>query len=175
MKTYSLPATDVLHDLFEYSPETGELRWRFREGPPRKVGAHNKRFAGKIAGNIVARANTNYVTVQIGSSPRYAHRVIFKMMTGTDPLIVDHINGNGLDNRWSNLRHATPKQSVGNTKPRKRSGLKKGVRKKGKRYYAYMTQNRRFVHLGSFDTEAKAHAAYCAAANAYFGRFSNPG
>lgn len=44
------------------------------------------------------------------------HRIIFKMFYGTEPAIIDHINGNNLDNRIENLRAATTETNGYNRK-----------------------------------------------------------
>lgn len=50
--------------------------------------------------------------------PKYgaflAHRVIWKIMTGCDPSMVDHKDRNTQNNKWANLRICTMTQNLGN-------------------------------------------------------------
>lgn len=93
---------------------------------------------------------------------------------------VDHINGNGLDNRRCNLRPATRSQNGGNRgKQITVSASKfKGVsRKNGKwklkwRWQAYIGGVGRRMHLGYFTSELEAARAYDAAAVRLFGEFA---
>ena len=171
----SLPTQEQLRELVDYDPHSGVLTWRSREGHWRKVAAHNARFAGKPAGNVVVRSGKSYLTVQIGRGPRYAHRVIYKLVTGEEAAMVDHANGDGLDNRISNLRGASDHDNQGNRAMRRnaQSGVK-CVRKVSSGYAAYITKRGKYFYLGSFETAAQASDAYLEAAREYFGEFARP-
>jgi HNH endonuclease len=93
--------------------------------------------------------------------------------------IVDHINGNGLDNRRENLREATKHQNNRNAKKRapKTSSKYKGVsylkaQYHTKRWSAHIRINGKFTHLGVFSLEVEAAKAYNEAALENFGEFS---
>lgn len=90
--------------------------------------------------------------------------------------LVDHVNGDGLDNRRANLRPATPSQNAGNIGvPRDNtSGLKGVGRYRNGRFRAYLTADGRQLHLGYFDTAEQAGRAYDAAALARWGEFARP-
>ena len=81
-------------------------------------------------------------------------------------LMVDHINGNALDNRRSNLRLATARQNAANRRIQAKGTSKyKGVARSGKRWRAYASEptgdgDYRRIALGTFDTEEAAAAAY---------------
>lgn len=87
----------------------------------------------------------------------------------------DHINGDGLDNRRSNLRPSTTSQNLCNRGKNKnnQSGFK-GVwfRKDTKKWAADITIHRKHIHLGSFLTAEKAALAYDSAALKYHGEFA---
>jgi hypothetical protein len=89
--------------------------------------------------------------------------------------LIDHRNGNGLDNRVANLRPATVAQNRMNSRPQSRNECGfKGVRfnKKVGRWVANITVSKRQRHLGYFDSPEEAAAAYDFAAMKHFGAFA---
>lgn len=66
----------------------------------------------------------NYAAGKIDNKTVYLHRFVTNPSKNKQ---VDHINGNGLDNRQSNLRICSSAQNSRNTKPRKNSSGYKGV------------------------------------------------
>ncbi len=87
---------------------------------------------------------------------------------------VDHINGNGLDNRRANLRLVTASQnscnrrlSIVNT-----TGFKGVSFHKGRGLYqASIRLDGRLRFLGRFQTPEEAHKAYCEASEELHGAF----
>lgn len=96
----------------------------------------------------------------------YLHREILK----TDGL-VDHVNGDPLDNRRANLRPATPRQNAANRKGSNRS-LPKGVSITRGRIRAIIVADGRHRFLGYFKTVEAADAAYRDAAKAMHGAYA---
>ena len=88
---------------------------------------------------------------------------------------VDHKDRNGLDNRHSNLRMATPSQNHANQRnqiTRKRSSRYKGVTKSKQKWSVSLKVNGVRHYLGTFNTEEDAARAYNAAAKEFFGEFA---
>ena len=97
-----------------------------------------------------------------------------------DGLTIDHINGNGLDNRRKNLRFCTQKQNSRNNKRRKNlfSSKYKGVYKKtyksGKMsWVASITVDNKHIYLGTFENEEHAGYAYNLGAKKYFKEYAS--
>jgi hypothetical protein len=79
-------------------------------------------------------------------------------------LVVDHIDGDTLNNRRSNLRIATRQQNGWNRRGVERHNLRGAYLNKSGRWEAHIKADGRLLYLGSFDTEQEAHAAYLAKA-----------
>lgn len=76
---------------------------------------------------------------------------------------IDHINGDGLDNRKDNLRLVTHSENLRNAKLfiNKTSKYRGVSMKKNKnRWRAQITANYERIHIGYFDTEEEASEAY---------------
>jgi hypothetical protein len=106
----------------------------------------------------------------------HLHRFI---MGVTDPKShVDHINGNGFDNRRSNLRICSHAENRCNNKvyANNKSGFP-GVAwsKCAGKWQAYITAGRKRKHLGLFESKERAYAAYCDAAKVLHKEFSRTG
>lgn len=127
------------------------------------------------AGYAKAHDRTNQAGVD--AKGVFLHRLVMGCTVG-DGRYVDHINGNRLDNRKSNLRICSQAENMRNTKIRSdnRSGFK-GVRshKGGSKWTASISVNKKRTYLGIFDTPEAAYDAYCKAAQELHGEFANLG
>lgn len=103
----------------------------------------------------------------------YMHRLIMKEPAG---LLVDHANGNTLDNRRQNLRVCSKRQNQRNMcKPRHgKSSRFKGVTwdKNKRKWMAKIKLLGTTRTLGRFHDEKEAAIAYNVAATKYFGEFA---
>jgi hypothetical protein len=165
-KARPLPDAERVRQLFDYDPEAGQLLWKERPAPNTKLGA----VAGSVSGS-------GYVYVNVDKQSYRAHRIIWLWVTGEDPGsdLVDHIDGDRLNNRFANLRRASYSQNGANyKKPRRNTSGYKGVSwspTHGK-WAANIRHQGRLRWLGRFDSTEEAHAAYLKAAAELFGEFA---
>lgn len=161
---------DRVRELFDYNQLTGELFW--------KVGKSNVP-AGQLVGNLYRNPRRGKYVLQVGVDGKtyYCHRIIYLWVTGKLPAEIDHIDGNPMNNKFSNLRDATHAQNSRNSGLRRDNKIRlKGVRvqlRTGK-YESHITVGGKQIHLGTFPTPELAHAAYCEAATKHFGEFARP-
>lgn len=89
-------------------------------------------------------------------------------------MIIDHKNGNGLDNRRRNLRFCTKSQNAQNSKKTAGKSIYKGVswNKYRSRWVAYIRFDNRHIYLGSSKIEKEMAVKYDIAAKLYFGDFA---
>jgi hypothetical protein len=111
-----------------------------------------------------------YAETKINGKNVSMHRFLTQAPKDT---IVDHKDGDGLNNRRSNLRFATAQQNAWNTQVYPGRDFK-GVsfRKDRGLYRAYITVENRYYHLGHFATAELAAEAYDKAAQELFGEFA---
>lgn len=84
----------------------------------------------------------------------------------------DHINGDKFDNRRCNLRLITPKESACNRGSRLAKSGYRGVRRKGDRFIAQITDHGKNVYLGCYKTSVEAARAYNESASRIHGSFA---
>lgn len=124
--------------------------------------------------------NTSYArtNLHIGRnkwSPLSMHRFILDAPKEMD---VDHINGNGLDNRRKNLRLCSRSENTRNS--RKHSQNKSGYKgvwfsnacSPRKPWVTAITFNYKYIHIGVFATKEEAARAYNTKAKELFGEFA---
>jgi hypothetical protein len=98
------------------------------------------------------------------------HRVIMRCSASE---IVDHIDGDGLNNRRSNLRLVTHSENCRNRRPKIRKTCPyKGVRERPNGFSAEIAFQETRRYLGQFETALEAAAAYDAAAIEMHGPFA---
>lgn len=172
-----LPPQSYLRECFDYDPETGVLTWKARPRrhfiSDREWKRFNSRHAAKTAGHFGAWGRE----VALDTIGYKVHRIIWKLMTSDEPAReVDHVNRDATDNRWTNLRLATPSENARNRRTRSDSltGFK-GVWESRGRFYVRIALGKSRVRLGGFSTAEEAHAAYCDAAKRLHGTFWHHG
>lgn len=116
-----------IKEYFNYDKETGFLHWNKRplsDFQSNRIGnTWNTRYAGKRVGGISQskKDNTSYfkTTVSVGGElfNLTAHRIVWFLNYGEWPNgLIDHVDGNGLNNRLDNLRDVTSTNNGRNSK-----------------------------------------------------------
>lgn len=147
-----------IKEALSYTPETGELIWINTLGRSRVA-------EGEVAGSANEARNGR---MTLGIKGRRIPRTvaIWVLQTGAFPpagMLIDHKDRDPSNERWSNLRLATPQQNAGNRndKPPQKHGLPRGVYKITSENYGYriMFEGKRNGQSGYGSPEA-AHEAY---------------
>lgn len=127
--------------------------------------------------NWTAKVSETNVYAKRNDCSAKQHRVLYlhRAITGAPPdMEVDHIDGDGLNNRRGNLRIATRTQNSINVKRRasNSSGYKGACWDKNRScWVAHIRVAGVQKHLGRFPTAQEAHAAYAAASAKLHGEF----
>jgi len=144
-----------LKEVLDYNPASGVLVWRKSRGSVK---------TGTVAGSEwLSKDGKRYRQIRILGSLYYAHRIVFLYVDGCMPSEeVDHINGNGLDNRWCNLRLVSSSLNRRNTRlSRQNTSGVVGVSwlDDKKKFFAQIKINRETKFLGYHNDLISAVAA----------------
>ena len=114
---------------------------------------------------------TWYARRQSRGKTIFMHREI---MHAPDGMVVDHIDGNGLNDHPRNLRLCTHRQNAYNSRSASGTSKYKGVTydKTTGKWRASINHNGKHYHLGLFDTEIEAAQAYDEKAGELFGQYA---
>jgi hypothetical protein len=145
---------ELVSKYISYDPNTGSF-------------TRLKTSGTKKAGDKVGCINQKYLQVSICGKRLRGHQVAWLLTYGKIPKTIDHINGNGLDNRLCNLREVTQQQNIHNhRKPPKHNTtgfLGVSYYKAGNKFSAHINLDGKKKHLGYFDNAENAHKAYLVA------------
>lgn len=177
MAAKRLPPPDFLREMLDYNPDTGEFHWRER---PRSHFASNKIWrrwntvsAGKSAGWLTAYG---YIRIRLnaGHGSMTAHRVAWSLMhDGDEPEMIDHIDGDKLNNRINNLRAATRGDNLANSRLRVDNTVgAKGISKRKFGYVVRITRHGKRHNVGCYATLTEATEARREAAIRLHGEFA---
>lgn len=127
-------------------------------------------LVSKYIWTSIKSTNTRYASSASGGFRVFMHNLIMGKKEG---YFIDHIDGNGLNNKRSNLRWATPSQNQWNKRRQRTNRSKyKGVTPRGEKWVAAIQKHGKRYHLGTFDTEYLAAIAYDKKALELFGEFA---
>ena len=146
---------ELLCLLFTYNPDTGSLINKVPRGTKARIGEK----AGSLTVCGPGNSKKTYIKVSVAGKRMYVHRVIWIMVTGETPKCIDHIDGDGLNNRWDNLRNVTHRincknQKIHTTNTSGTSGVT--YRKESDRWRARIMVDDKMINLGTFKDKTEA-------------------
>lgn len=113
--------------------------------------------------------HTVYAATGSSGNNIYMHRLIKPPPLGME---TDHIDGNGINNRYNNLRHATHRQNLISRKTESASGYRGVSLTRSGRWQAQLDSRKARRYLGAYDTAEEAARAWDEAAKELYGEFA---
>lgn len=149
-KKYEIPE-EYFRSRLCYDTEVGKLFWL--------NGACKDRFVGTTVENRAGNKYQYFTLGYKGKSYNFMEHVVVWFLAYSDwPPEIDHIDGNGLNNKLENLRSVTRSQNNRNHRLQKNNKITKiaGVRFYNKKTplwqaYSYDSVNRKQIQLGNYD------------------------
>jgi hypothetical protein len=130
----------LLKERLEYNPETGEFtrkKYQNKDDPCGTVDQYG------------------YLRISVACKVYKAHRLAWLYVYGEEPSgLIDHINGNRLDNSIANLRCTNMQINALNTTNRR------GYYKHQNKYRVRIKVGKKTHEFGCFDTPEEAHLVY---------------
>jgi hypothetical protein len=124
--------------------------------------------------HVIKTGRQMYVVGYIVGGKGKAERMHRHILNAPDGILVDHINGNGIDNRRVNIRLCTQQENQRNRQLRvDKSGFKcVGWHKASNKWRAYIVIDGKYKQLGVYFCAVKAAKAYDKSAIEHFGKFA---
>ncbi len=145
-----------LREVLHYDPETGVFTRRQKTS-----------IRGEFGDKVGWHTGNGYLMVTIDYGRHYLHRLAFLYQTNKFPRKhVDHIDGDGRNNRWSNLRDVSVSVNMQNIRAASKNsstGLLGIEKARGGGWVARIMVDRKRFHIGTYTTQEEAHDAYIAA------------
>ena len=141
-----------LKELLHYDPETGIF-----------TRLENSSRSHKNKGCAAGYLQNGYHKINIFGKLYRAHRLAWLYINGSNPIgEIDHIDGNRINNSFSNLRDVSHSVNMQNQRHARSNNSMSvlGIRKSGDKFAARIGFNGKRFHLGIFETKEAAHLAY---------------
>lgn len=160
---------DEINNRLVVDAESGRCFWK----DPTK---YHARLLGKEAGSPRrSRHGTFYWVIKLNGIQYRRSQIVLMFSSGEWPHeMVDHKDGNTLNDSALNLRHANANQNAWNHRTRKKkSHLPMGIRQlPSGRYLARVACNKKTFCLGPFDSVEQAANAYITKRKELFGEYA---
>ncbi|MFS1427355.1 HNH endonuclease [Vibrio splendidus] len=133
---------EKIRSQLSYNQETGEIKW-LQSGKGRRKNL--------IAGCVKRKKNNVWRRIVVEGQEHTSGQVAWVLMTGKFPeFIIDHIDGDPLNDSWANLRRGDNCVDQRNAKlsVRNKTGIK-GVKLTNGYYHAYIGSGEGQKYLGS--------------------------
>lgn len=166
----SKPSLEYVTSRLSIDPISGTAVWI-------DATKHHAPLNGANAGTPRANhSGKRYWYIKIDNKAYKRSHLMFLVTHGRWPQHqIDHIDGNSLNDKASNLREATATQNAWNHKRRaKKSSLPMGVRlmPQSGRFQARIACEKKVMHLGTYATPDEAHKVYLEKRKELFGDFA---
>lgn len=154
-----------LKELFEYREDGTFMR---------KVSTSNRVKAGDTVG--WKTCGGKYIGLTVNGKTTYMHRMVFLYHHGHLPQYIDHIDGDGTNNKIENLREATQSQNLCNIK--RKSNNKSGVKNviwcaSNKKWGVFLKVNGKQTYFGVYPDLELAELVAIEAREKHQGQFAN--
>ena len=176
IKSKELPSVEYLNECFLYNEETGSLTWKKRplHHFKNKISQYmtwNRIYSDTIAGGNTRKSKNGesvYRVVYVNNKKYQEHRIIFKLINGYDPELIDHLNGIRNDNKISNLKSVNSQENSKNRRLAKNntSGVlgvrfhnikKRYVAETGKKSKMFKTFEEAYAYRKAWEKENNYH------------------
>lgn len=161
-------AYNIVKELIDVDFDKGILWWKKRtmkwfmhcKFPHRDVSKWNSTNMGNLAFNCIDSKGYKYGCIM--NNLQRAHQMVYLLYHKRMPTIIDHMNGDKLDNSIHNIREVSREINMRNTKmfSTNKTGYT-GVSwcNRDKVYRATIQINRKTKHLGNFNNKEDAYKA----------------